>query len=124
MPFAYWCVLVAALMPYVLVAYAKSSSRNNYNPRDSAQKLEGAKRRAYAAHQNSFEVFPFFAVAVIASAQLGGSISTINWLAGLFILTRLAYAACYLANIAAMRSLIWLAGLIINIAIFVLPAIK
>lgn len=124
MPFAYWCVLVAALMPYALVAYAKSSSRNNYNPRDSAEKLEGAKRRAYAAHQNSFEVFPFFAAAVIASAQLGGSISTINSLAGLFILARLVYAFCYLSNIATMRSLVWAIGLILNIAIFVLPALK
>lgn len=124
MPFAYWCVLVAALMPYLLVSYAKSSSRNNYNPRDSAQKLEGAKRRAYAAHQNSLEVFPFFAAAVIVSAQLGGSISTINWLAGLFIVTRIAYAACYLANIAMLRSLVWAVGLIANIAIFVLPAFR
>jgi len=124
MPFAYWCVLVAALMPYLLVAYAKSSSRNNYNPRDSAQKLEGAKRRAYAAHQNSFEVFPFFAAAVIASAQLGASISTINWLAGLFIVARIGYAACYLANVATLRSLVWAVGLIANIAIFVLPAFK
>ncbi len=124
MPFAYWCVLIAALMPYALVAYAKSSSRNNYNPRDSAEKLEGAKRRAYAAHQNGFEVFPFFAAAVIASAQLGGSISTINTLAGLFILCRIVYAGCYIANIATLRSLVWFAGLLLTIAIFVLPAFK
>lgn len=124
MPFAYWCVLVAALMPYVLVAYAKSSSRNNYNPRDAAEKLDGMKRRAYAAHQNSFEVFPFFAAAVIASAQLGGSISTINTLAGVYVAIRIVYAACYIANIATLRSLVWLAGLLVNIAIFVLPAMK
>ncbi len=124
MPFAYWCVLIAALMPYALVAYAKSSSRNNYNPRDSAEKLEGPKRRAYAAHQNGFEVFPFFAAAVIASSQLGGSISTINTLAGLFILCRITYAACYIANIATPRSLVWFAGLLATIAIFVLPAFK
>lgn len=124
MPFAYWCVLFAALMPYFLVAYAKSRSRNNYNPRDSAEKLEGARRRAYAAHQNAFETFPFFAAAVIASVQLGGPIGTINWLAGLYVLIRVVYAGCYLANIATLRSLVWAAGLFVNIAIFVLPAFR
>ena len=30
MPLAYWCVLVAALMPIALVAYAKAGSRDNH----------------------------------------------------------------------------------------------
>lgn len=124
MPFAYWCILVAALMPYFIVSYAKAGSGDNNHPRDSADKLDGARRRAYAAHQNALEAFPFFAAAVIASAQLGGSISTINWLAAVFILARIAHPICYINDIATMRSVVWGIGMLATIAIFVLPAFK
>ena len=59
MPIAYWCILVAAMLPLGLVAYAKSSSRDNHSPRDAADRLTGEKRRAYAAHQMDSRVFRF-----------------------------------------------------------------
>jgi uncharacterized MAPEG superfamily protein len=124
MPIAYWCVLIAALLPLPLVAYAKSSSRDNNSPRDSADKLVGAQRRAYAAHQNAYENFPFFAVAVIAALSFGASATTVGLLAMLYIAFRLAHAALYIADIATARSLAYGGGLFCNIAIFVLPAFK
>lgn len=54
MPVAYWCILIAALLPLVWVGYAKSGSHDNNTPRDDANRLDGAKRRAYAAHQNAY----------------------------------------------------------------------
>ena len=66
MPLAYWCVLVAAILPLVIVAFAKAGGdRDNHHPRDSAERLPPARRRAYAAHLNAYENFPFFAAAVI-----------------------------------------------------------
>lgn len=124
MPIAYWCVLIAALLPLPLVAYAKSSSRDNNAPRDSAEKLSGAQRRAYAAHQNAYENFPFFAVAVIAALAFGAPAGTVNWLALLYIAFRIAHAGLYIADVASARSLVYLGGLLCNIAIFVLPAFK
>ena len=124
MPIAYWCVLIAALLPLPLVAYAKSSSRDNNAPRDSAENLTGAQRRAYAAHQNAYENFPFFAVAVIAALSFGASATTVGLLAMLYIAFRLAHAALYIADIAAARSIAYAGGLFSNIAIFVLPALK
>lgn len=124
MPIAYWCVLIAALLPLPLVAYAKSSSRDNNAPRDSAEKLSGGKRRAYAAHQNAYENFPFFAVAVVAALSFGAATGTVNWLALLYLACRIAHAALYIADIASARSMAYLGGLVCNIAIFVLPAFK
>lgn len=124
MPIAYWCVLIAALLPLPLVAYAKSSSRDNNSPRDSAEKLSGGKRRAYAAHQNAYENFPFFAVAVVAALSFGAAPSTVNMLAVLFIAFRIAHAVLYIRDIAAARSMAYLGGLLCTIAIFVLPAFK
>jgi uncharacterized MAPEG superfamily protein len=123
MPLAYWCVLIAALMPIALAAYAKSGSGgDNHNPRDTT--LTGAKRRAYAAHQNAFESFPFFAAAVLTAATMGASISTVNILAALFIVVRAVHAVLYINDAASARSLTYTVGLLLNIAIFVLPAFK
>ena len=63
MSIAYWCVLIAALLPLGFVAYAKSGSFDDNMPRDEASRLTGSKRRAYAAHQNAYDNFPFFAAA-------------------------------------------------------------
>ena len=35
MPIAYWCVLMAALLPLCVAGYAKSGSRDNNAPRDA-----------------------------------------------------------------------------------------
>ncbi len=124
MPLAYWCVLIAALLPLGLVAYAKSSSRDNNSPRDSADKLSGPHRRAYAAHQNAYENFPFFAVAVIAALAFGAPTGTVNWLALLYIGFRIAHAGLYIADSASARSIAYLGAFVCNVAIFVLPAFK
>ena len=124
MPIAYWCVLIAALLPIALVAYAKSSSRDNNTPRDSAEKLTGAQRRAYAAHQNAYENFPFFGIAVISALSFGASATTTGLLAMLYIAFRIAHAGLYIGDVATARSLAYLGGLLCNIAIFVLPAFK
>ncbi len=64
MTVAIWCVLVAALLPYV--SFALVSRRiNQHAPRVSALGLEGLAARAHGAHLNAFEAFPFFAAAVI-----------------------------------------------------------
>ena len=124
MPLAYWCVLIAALMPVALAAYAKAGSRDNHHPRDAVASMPDAKRRAYAAHENAYENFPFFAVAVITATTLGASISTVNILAALYIVLRAVHAVLYINDAASARSLAYGVGLLINIAIFVLPAFK
>jgi uncharacterized MAPEG superfamily protein len=124
MPVAYWCILIAALLPLVLIMYAKSSSRDNNTPRDSAEQLAGAKRRAYAAHQNAYENFSFFAVAVIAALHFGAPTNTLNSLAVIYIAIRIIYALLYIADRPTLRSTAYAVGLFVNIAIFALPAFR
>ena len=125
MPIAYWCVLIAALLPIVLVSYAKIGveSDNRY-PREEYDNLPPAKRRAYAAHQNAYENFPFFAAAVIIAMTLGAAPATVNMLAMAYIAVRVIHGLLYINNIPTARSLAFGIGLLINIAIFVLPAFK
>lgn len=124
MPIALWCVLIAAVLPLVSVAIAKASGRkyDNHNPRAWLAQQTGLPARAAAAQQNHFEAFPFFAVAVLVAILGGGMIDRINLLAMAFIVARLLYTACYLADWATPRSLTWLAGYGITIALFVQPA--
>jgi uncharacterized MAPEG superfamily protein len=124
MPFAYWCVLIAALLPIVWVVYAKRGAVDNHNPRAGLDQLPDPKRRAYGAHLNAIENFPFFAAAVIIAVTMGAPVSTVNWLAGLYVLIRIAHGLLYITDQPAARSMAFTAGLIVNVVIFVLPAFK
>jgi len=124
MPFAYWCVLIAALLPTVWVMYAKRGEIDNHNPRAGIDQLPAPRRRAYGAHLNALENFPFFAAAVIIATTMGAPVSTVNWLAGLYIVLRIAHGLFYVGDLASARSMSFLAGFLVNIAIFVLPAFR
>ena len=86
--------------------------------------LTGASARAYAAHLNAYENFPFFAAAVIIAVTQGASIATVNMLAMIYVVLRIAHGVLYIADQSTARSLVFLAGFAINIAIFVLPAFR
>jgi uncharacterized MAPEG superfamily protein len=123
MPLAYWCVLVAALLPIVWVSYAKFGvESDNHYPSEDYEELPPKKRRAYDAHQYAYENFPFFAAAVIVALSLGAPVSTVNWLAVLYLLLRVAHGLLYIFDQSTARSSIYSLGLLVNIAIFVLPA--
>lgn len=126
---AYWCVLIAALMPLLFVGYAKFAGshklgpRENHNPREWLEATEGAQKRAYWAQLNSFEAFPPFAAGVIIAVIAGGNITAVNTLAVLFVLLRLGYGACYITDRANLRSLVWAAAAACTVALFVVAAI-
>ena len=125
MPLAYWCVLIAALLPIALVSFAKAGSGgDNHHPRENLESLPAARRRAYAAHQNAFEAFPFFAAAVLTATTLGAPIGTVNTLAVLYIALRLAHGLLYIGDKASLRSAAYGLALLLNIVIFVLPAFR
>ena len=46
----------------------------------------------------------------------------VDWLAIAFIATRIAYAVCYLADLHLWRSLVWVTGFGICVALFVVAA--
>lgn len=122
MPLAYWCVLIAALMPYALGKYAKRGvpSDNRY-PREDYENFPPRNRRAYAAHQNALESFPFFAVAVVIALTMGAPVYIVNVLAVLYVLLRIAHALLYIFNKPTARSLSFAVAIAINVVIFVLP---
>jgi len=126
---AHWCVLVAALLPMVCAYIAKSGGIgrskeqggfDNNDPRAWLQKQTGFQARANAAQANSFEGLPFFIGAVVIALQLGASQQWLNLLALAFVLLRALYIALYVADKATLRSLVWAAGMAVNVAILFL----
>jgi uncharacterized MAPEG superfamily protein len=122
---AYWCVLVAALLPIVFTGIAKFSGPgfNNRAVRDFQAKLGGFRQRAHWAHLNSFEAFPVFAAGVLMAAQQNVAQDRIDALALGFIAARVLYGAFYLMDQATLRSLAWVGGFGCSIALM-LAAIR
>jgi uncharacterized MAPEG superfamily protein len=119
MTIAFWCVLVAGLLPYVVtVLYKTRGDFDNQHPRQWATTLSGWRARAHAAQQNSFEAFPFFAAAVLIAHALHAPQATVDTWSLIFVGARIAYQAAYLANWATLRSIIWVTGMICIVTIF------
>ncbi len=120
MHFSFWMILIAALLPYVTVGGAKSQTTyDNAKPREYLDRLQGWRARADWAHRNHFEAFPAFAAAVIVAQMKSTPQHTIDLLAGLFIVARIAYTFLYIGGYASLRSLVWCVGLGCTVALFV-----
>jgi uncharacterized MAPEG superfamily protein len=123
---AYWCVLIAALLPLVCTWLAKSSGLgkprrqggfDNADPRGWLARQTDWRARANAAQANSFEALPFFIGAVIIAHQLGAPQARLDILAVLFVTLRIIYIAMYVAGLPMVRSTIWAIALLVNVAI-------
>lgn len=122
MSVAVLCMLALGVLPVLTVAIAKWGVRlDNHRPRDWAGTLDGYRRRAYAAHQNGYEAFPFFAAAVLAAEIQQAPRGLLDTLALIVLAARLAYVGAYLADRAALRSVVWAIGWFGTIAIFLAP---
>ena len=110
---AYWCVLIAALLPYLWVAIAKARGQryDNRDPRGWLARQDSPSTiRANAAQLNAFEAFAPFAAGV-AMAQLAGvPAGRIALLAMVFVGLRVLHGIFYLSNAHALRSLVWFGG--------------
>lgn len=123
---AYWCILVAALLPIICAGIAKWGLFNkprreggfdNANPRAWLARQTDWRARANAAQANSFEALPFFIGAVIIAHQLGAHQARLDILAFIYIVLRLLYIMMYVAGLPGMRSAVWTLALAVNIGI-------
>lgn len=120
MNIAFISVLMAGLLPLVCAIAAKWGFRefDNHNPRQWLARQTGFRARANAAQSNSFEAFPLFAVGVILATLVHADSLRVDACALVFVLSRVGYIACYLADRANLRSLFWLLGLLSVLAIY------
>ncbi|MEB2343880.1 MAG: MAPEG family protein [Deltaproteobacteria bacterium] len=121
-----WCLVIVALLPYVLsfsggyFRMRQLGGIDNKHPRLQAMKLEGAGARAYAAQANAWEALGFFTAAVVvlhlANPEAARGATAANLSLG-FLATRIVHPIAYLANLDVLRSLAFLAGLACGIGL-------
>ena len=123
---AYWCVLIAALLPIMCAWLAKSQGLgkprkqggfDNHDPRGWLARQTDWRARANAAQANTFEALPFFIGAVVIAHQLGAPQTRLDILAVLFVTLRVIYVAMYVAGLPMIRSAIWTLALLVNVGI-------
>ena len=121
MTFAYWCVLLTALLPVIWAGAAKTGAEgyDNRQPRVFLAKLTGWQQRANWAQSNALEAFPPFAAGVIIAHLAGASQGVIDTLAGIFLLTRILHGIMYIRDQATMRSLVWTTGFLCMVGLFI-----
>ena len=117
------CVAIY-LLTIVPIKWIGFRQYDNSRPRDPAFYEDAIRSRAFGAHQNGIEAFPFFAVAVLLAEFRAAPQNLINELAVLFVIVRVAYVFTYIGNRPRLRSILWNLGFTINVAIFFLPLIR
>ena len=114
-----WLMLIATLLPFLATISAKAGGTgfDNADSRAWLARQQGWRARANAAQTNTFEALPFFFAAVLFALFTEASLSYVASLMGAWIVLRLLYLGMYLTGMGALRSLVWFAGLGVNIAI-------
>ena len=126
MTIAFWCVLAAVLLPYICFGIARNRGRgpdgqrlrNNSNPREFPDHIEGLAKRAWDAHLNSFESLPGFVAAVVIAHLAHSPQQQIDALAMAWVLARIAYVGFYLAGKSTLRSFAQTISLLCVLALF------
>lgn len=123
---AYWCVLVAAVLPIACAGIAKwgmftkprrEGGYDNADPRAWLAQQTDWRARANAAQANSFEALPFFIGAVIIAHQLGAHQGRLDTLAFVYIVLRLIFVMMYVAGLSTVRTLVWSLAFAVNVGI-------
>ncbi len=128
MSFPLWCLFVSAILIFlvripVAKAMKAAGGYNNHQPRAQQAELTGLGARALAAHQNSFEAFSLFAAGVLVAEVTRTQGVLIDAFALLFVVARVVFILCYLADKPMQRSLAWTVGLICSLLLMISPAL-
>lgn len=120
------CVFIAFVLIYIprfIVASFQAKQPegfDNRNPRDQQARLTGAGKRAHAAHQNAFEGFAPFAAAVFTAHLTGADPKWSSILAVTYVAARAVYIGVYLADMAPVRSVVWIISFFATGGLFLL----
>ncbi|TBU97596.1 MAPEG family protein [Phytopseudomonas dryadis] len=129
MSLPFWCVFISALLIFVAkipVARAmkeEGGTYDNHHPRAQQARLSGFGARALAAHMNSFEAFPLFAVGVLMAHVSQSNGWLVDLLAVTFVVSRVLYLLLYWADLHWQRSLMWMLGLLCSLLLMLTPAL-
>lgn len=101
-------ILVACLLPYVFAFIARMTSSYDAKIHDSHRQVveqsQGITRRADAVQKNSYEGLPLFIAAMLIADYLVVPDFFVVTLGIAYLILRVIYGLCYLANFNRLRS--------------------
>ena len=119
-----YLIIIACLLPYIFTVVAKMAGgfkrEDNQNPREFLAKTTGLAARANAVQQNSFESLPLFIAAVLMAEYMVIPQVVVMMFGIAYIVLRIIYGICYLANWATLRSIVWMLSLLCPICILLM----
>ncbi|MEB5476788.1 MAPEG family protein [Acinetobacter pollinis] len=119
-----YLILVACLLPYAFSMIAKVAGgftfKDNQNPRQFLSQTQGIAARANAVQQNSFENLPLFIAAILMAEYMVIDQHVVMILGIAYIVLRVLYGICYLANWSSLRSVMWFLSLCCPIYLLIL----
>lgn len=119
-----YLILVACLLPYAFSMIAKVAGgftfKDNQNPRQFLSQTQGIAARANAVQQNSFENLPLFIAAILMAEYMVIDQHVVMLLGIAYIVLRVLYGICYLANWSSLRSMMWFLSLCCPIYLLIL----
>ncbi|MFV0283642.1 MAG: MAPEG family protein [Castellaniella sp.] len=112
-------MVAAAVLPYGAAMTAKAGGQryDNNDPRPWLAAQQGWRARANAAQANLFEGLPFFYAAVLYALHVGAQPDRLAWLMGVWVALRVLYVLAYVLGRGLVRSIVWGAALVVNLAI-------
>lgn len=122
------CIAAAAFLvyaPFFVVAYARLQVGADLGmPRASFERLPDYAKRAFWAHQNSFETFILFSAAALL-AYVTGQDSTVAGSAAIaFVVARFFYSIFYIANVPLARSFMFGIGSASTFTLFIVTVLS
>ena len=118
------CLFAGVLLPIVLAWVSgyyrvqQFGSFDNKHPRAQSAQLEGVGARAVAAQQNAWEALAVFTAGVVAHGAWGEASAVVTILALVWLGARILHAVFYLADLDALRSLVFLVGTLCALGLF------
>lgn len=114
MPFLFEVLFIVSLFPIILAVsgaylrYRQCGRFDNHHPRLQQAQLTGMAARVLAAQKNAWEALILYTSMCVLAYVSPVDITEFNYVAGLFLLSRVAHPVFYLLNMASYRSLVFL----------------
>lgn len=121
-----WSLFIATLMVYAskipLNYFTLRQERyDNHYPRLQHLKQKGIGHRAWASHQNMIEAYPMFAAGILVATVFGNQPMIANSCAVTFLVARILFQICYLADWSTARSMSWALGFGATLVLLLTP---
>lgn len=121
-----WSLLIATLMVYASkiplnIITLRHERYDNHYLRLQHLKQQGIGHRAWASHQNMIEAYPMFAAGILVATVIGNQPMVANFCAVVFLVARVLFQVCYLADWSTARSISWAFGFGATLVLLVTP---